>query len=552
MFYVFKLSRVKPIRLFKYRKLSLRQGPSSFYLCLTMSKSREEVKVELAALEEKTRKGQHQAIAKQHSGSKLTARERIACLMDEGTFVEEFMLAESSATEFGMSEKKQAGDGVVIGYGQVSGRLLYVFSQDFTSFAGTVGRVHAEKIAYAIRSARKVGVPIVGLYDSAGARIQEGLDVTRAIGQIFYENTITSGVVPQISAIMGPCIGVAAYSPALTDLIVLVEQSSQMFITGPSVIKEMTGEQVTMDELGGARVHSEISGIADVVSSSDEDCIKVIKKVLDYLPDNNQQVPETRACDDDPKRRVDEVESIVPEDPRKPYDVRAVIERLADGCQFTEIKENWARNIVTGFGRLNGKSVGFVANQPMFLAGSLDVNSSDKASRFIRLCDAFNLPIITLVDVPGYLPGIEQEHQGIIRHGAKMLYAYAESTVPKITVYLRKGYGGAKQAMCTREMGADQLLVWPSVELAVMGSASAVSVLHKRELENAEDPEKMRREKMIEFNERFNGPFEAVKKSYANASVSPGDTRIRLIQSLEMLAKKKISRPNKKHGIMPV
>ncbi len=517
-----------------------------------MSKPRDELKAKLDALEAQTVRGNEKSVQRQHEQGKLTARERIAQLFDDGTFVEEFLLAESPATDFGMAERKKPGDGVITGFGKVNGRLTYLFAQDFTSFAGTVGSVHAEKIAYTIATARKVGVPVVGLYDSAGARIQEGLDVTRSIGKMFYENTITSGVVPQISAIMGPCIGVAAYSPALTDLIVMVKGSSQMFITGPSVIKEVTGEEVSMEQLGGSKIHSQVSGVADLVASDDEECIETIKTLLDYFPPNNGQVPVRVESNDDPLRRIADMNSLVPEVARKPYDIRKVIKKLADGSRFTEVKAKWARNIVTGVARLDGRSVGFIANQPMFLAGSLDVDCSDKASRFIRLCDAFNIPIITLVDVPGYLPGTKQEQLGIIRHGAKMLYAYAESTVPKITVYLRKGYGGAKQAMCTREMGADQVFVWPGVELAVMGGAGAVGVLYKREIEESDEPEKVRREKLEEFNERFSGPFDAVKKSYAHAAIAAEDTRIRLIQSLEMLTNKVESRPEKKHGVMPV
>ena len=462
------------------------------------------------------------------------------------------MLAETPASDFGMAERKRPTDGVITGYGKIDGRTVYVFAQDFTVIAGTVGAAHAEKIAYCIETARKVGVPVIGLYDSAGARIQEGLDVTRAIGKMFYQNSITSGTVPQISAIMGPCIGVAAYSPALTDFIIMVKGTSQMFITGPSVIKEVTGEEVSMEELGGTKIHSEVSGVADVVGSNDEDCLLQIRKLLSYLPASGLQTPPRTSSVDDPDRLIADMEDLVPEDAKKPYDVRNVIRRLVDSEDFFELKPKWARNLVTGFARLNGRSVGFIANQPMFLAGSLDVDCSDKAARFIRFCDAFNIPIITLVDVPGYLPGTKQERLGIIRHGAKMLYAYAEASVPKITVYLRKGYGGAKQAMCTREMGADQLFVWPGVELAVMGAAGAVGVLYKKEIEQAANPEQTRLEKLDEFTEKFSGPFEAVAKQYAHSAIMPAETRVRLIQALEMLESKQEDRPRKKHGLMPV
>ena len=514
--------------------------------------NREDRTRKLSRQQDRARSPNPSGIEKQHAAGKLSARERIDALMDTGTFVEEFQLAESTSTDFGMAERRQPGDGVVIGFGKVAGRLTYVFAQDYTSFAGTVGSVHADKIAYTIATARKMGAPVVGLYDSAGARIQEGLDVTRSIGRMFHENTLTSGVVPQISAIMGPCIGVAAYSPALTDLIIMVEGTGRMFITGPSVIKDVTGEDVTMEELGGAKIHAEVSGVADMVASSDEDCLEQIRLVLEYLPASNRGLPPVLPSNDDPARRIEDLDAIVPEDFRKAYDVRDVVSRIVDDGRFLEVKAGFAPNIVIGFGRLDGKAVGFVANQPQSLAGSLDVNASDKASRFIRLCDAFNVPIVTLVDVPGYMPGSEQERLGIIRHGAKLLYAYAESTVPKITLYLRKGYGGAKQAMCTREMGADQVLVWPNVELAVMGSAGAVGVLHKREIAESSDPEETRRQRTEEFEERFSGPFEAVRKQYAHAAILPADTRIRLIQSLEMLRRKTETRPEKKHGVMPV
>ncbi len=516
-----------------------------------MPKSRREIIEKLEALEAKALRGEERGREKQRAQGKLSARERIDLLVDSGTFLEDFMLAESQAVEFGMAEKRWPGDGVVAGHAKISGRPVYLFAQDSAVLAGTAGAVHAEKISYAIESARKLGVPLIGLYDSAGARIQEGLDVTRAIGKIFYQNGISSGVIPQISAIMGPCIGVAAYSPALTDFVLMVEGSSQMFITGPAVIKEVLGEEVTMEELGGAKVHAELSGVADLTADSDKSCIDLIKKLLGYLPSNCRESPPFVETGDDPYRLVEGLEQLVPEEMRQAYDMRRVIERLADGGEFLELKPKFARNIVIGFGRLGGRAVGFVANQPMFLAGSLDVDASDKASRFIRFCDAFNIPIVTLVDVPGYLPGRQQEQKGIIRHGAKMLYAYAEATVPKITVYLRKGYGGAKQAMCTREMGADLVLVWPGVELAVMGAEGAVNVLYRKELEKAEDPEKLRAEKIREFEERFSGPFEAAAKSYAHAVIRPPETRARLVRALELLDRKKEERPARKHGVMP-
>ncbi|HEX9446049.1 MAG TPA: acyl-CoA carboxylase subunit beta, partial [Candidatus Binatia bacterium] len=392
----------------------------------------------------------------------------------------------------------------------------------------------------------------IGLYDSPGARIQEGLTVTAAIGKIFFENSVASGVIPQISAIMGPCIGVASYSPALTDFIVMVQGSSQMFITGPAVIKEVLGEEVSMEELGGAKIHSEVSGVADLVAKSDEECLATIRRLAGFLPGNFAGAPPRKPPTDDPERGAGKIETIVPEDMRRAYNVTQVIKALVDGGDFLELKGKFARNLVIGLGRLDGYPVGFVANQPMFLAGSLDVDASDKGSRFIRFCDAFSIPVVTLMDVPGFFPGRQQEEKGIIRHGAKLLYAYAEATVPKITVVLRKGYGGAKQAMCTREMGADQVLVWPGVELAVMGGGGAVNVLYKKEIEQSENPAETRREKLAEYAERFSGPFEALEKQFAQAVVQPSETRRRLIQSLEVLRDKKDERPKKKHGVMPV
>ncbi|HEU4340295.1 MAG TPA: acyl-CoA carboxylase subunit beta [Candidatus Binatia bacterium] len=517
-----------------------------------MSKSRGDLEKRLEALEQSAREAAAKIAAKMKSEGKLTARERVDKLLDSGSFVEEFMLAETQCADFGMAEKRLPSDGVVTGFGKIDGRPVYVFAQDRSILAGTVGSAHAEKIAYVIQAARKLGVPLIGLWDSAGARIQEGLSVTTAIGRIFFENSITSGVIPQISAIMGPCIGVGSYAPALTDFILMVEKSSQMFITGPAVIKEVLGEEITMEELGGAKIHSEASGVADLIAKHDEECLLVIRRLIDFLPSNFSAAPVRKNTQDDPNRPVESLEQIVPEDMRKAYNILPVIKAIVDDGDFLELKGKFARNLVIGFGRLDGYPAGFVANQPMFLGGSLDVDASDKAARFIRFCDAFNIPIITLMDVPGFFPGKQQEQKGIIRHGAKMLYAYAEATVPKITLILRKGYGGAKQAMCTREMGADQLWVWPGVELAVMGGGGAVNVLYKREIEQSADPEKTRKEKIAEFQERFSGPFEALSKQFAHAAIRPRETRMRLIRSLEVLREKKEERPRKKHGVMPV
>jgi len=517
-----------------------------------MAQTREDLEKKLAALEKIAVDADPKTAAKQRAEGKLTARERIERLFDPGSFVEEFMLAETQCSDFGMAEKRVPSDGVVTGFGKIDGRPAYVYSQDRAVLAGSVGSAHAEKIAYVIQTARKVGVPVIGLNDSAGARIQEGLSVTSAIGKIFFENSIASGCIPQISAIMGPCIGVGSYSPALTDFILQVENSSQMFITGPAVIKEVLGETVTMEELGGAKIHSEVSGVTDLVAKSDDDCLLAIRKLLGFLPSNFESMPPRKSTDDDPARPVEALEKIVPDDMKRAYNIVQVIKTLVDEAEFFELKAKFARNLVIGFGRLDGYPVGFVANQPMFLAGSLDVDGADKAARFIRFCDAFNIPIITLMDVPGFFPGKQQEEKGIIRHGAKMLYAYAEATVPKITLVLRKGYGGAKQALCTREMGADQLFVWPGVELAVMGGGGAVNVLFRREIEQSADPAKTRAEKLAEYQERFNGPFEALSKQFAHAALRPRETRSRLIRSLELLRGKKEERPKKKHGLMPV
>jgi len=483
---------------------------------------------------------------------KLGARERIETLCDEGSFVEEFAEALTHVTDFGMAARRKPGDGVIVGHGRVDGRPVYVYAQDWSVMAGTVGSAHGEKIAYAIDRARVLGVPVLGLWDSAGARIQEGLEVTRAIGRIFYANSMASGAVPQISAIMGPCIGVGSYSPALTDVVLMVRGTSQMFITGPAVIKEVLGQEVTMEDLGGAKMHGEISGCADVVTSDDRECLAEIRRLLSFLPSSFEGPVPRRETRDDPRRAVEGLAALVPDDLRKPYDMREVIRRIVDDGDLFELKPRFARNMAIGLGRLAGRTVGFVANDPKHLAGAIDVDAADKAARFIRFCDAFGIPVVTLVDVPGFLPGLKQEQAGIIRHGAKMLYAYSEATVPKITVYLRKGYGGAKQAMCTRELGADLVLLWPGVELAVMGAEAAVEVLYKRDIEAAADPAAVRKEKVTEFRERFSGPTDALSRSFAHAAIQPQETRSHLIEALALLETKHVERPRKKHDVMPV
>ena len=516
-----------------------------------MPKSYKDLRQKLLDLETRVLEGNEKAVERQHGDGKMTARERILKLLDPGSFVEEFMLAEVLDSD-AIPGSGHPSDGVVTGYGNIEGRGVYVFAQDRTVLNGTVGTTHGEKISYVIETARKLGVPVIGLYDSVGARIGVGLDVTRVIGRMFYETVAASGVVPQISAIMGPCVGVASYCPALTDFIFMVKSTSQMFITGPPVIKEVTGEDVTPDQLGGWKVHSETSGVADFVSANDEECLAQIRRLVRFLPRNSLETAPVIRAGDPPDRMLDDLESIVPEEPKRLYNIKDVIERCVDGGEFMEVKAKYARNMVVGFARLGGHAVGIVANQPKFMGGCLDVDSSDKGSRFIRICDAYNLPIVTFVDMPGYLPGTRQEQQGIIRHGAKMLYAYAEATVPKLTLYLRKGYGGAKQAMCTREMGADQVFVWPGVELAVMGAEAAVNVLYRKEIAQAADPDTLRKEKLEEYSERYSGPFEAVSKQFAQAPILPRETRMRLIRALEMFRSKKEVRPPRKHGIMPV
>ncbi len=518
-----------------------------------MAKFRDQLEHRLHSLEETTLAGDAAAIERQHAEHKLTARERLAHLLDHGSFVEEFMLAETQTTDFGMAERRRPTDGVVCGYGTIDGRTVMVFAQDRTVLQGAVGQAHGEKIAYIIETASKIGVPVIGLYDSVGARIQEGLDATRAVGRIFFANSLASGRVPQISAIMGPCVGVAAFSPALTDFVFMVRGTSQMFVTPPGVIKDATGEDVSMDALGGAELHSEVSGCADAVFADDESCLHHIRKLVGLLPPNWEERASIEVDPlDDAKRLVLDLEEVVPGDPQKPYNMLDVIKRIVDGDDFFEIKARFASNIVVGFARLNGQTVGIVANQPHHLGGAIDADAADKAARFVRFCDAFSIPIVTLVDVPGFFPDAGQERAGIIRHGAKMIFAYAEATVPKISVYLRLGYGGAKHAMGTRELGADQVFVWPGVELAVMGAEAAVDVLYRREIEGAPDPQVARAERAVEFREHFSGPFDALAKQFAHAAIRPAETRMRIIQALGMLAGKREERPAKKHSTMPL
>jgi acetyl-CoA carboxylase carboxyltransferase component len=491
-------------------------------------------------------------VAAQHEKGKMTARERIEFLLDSGSFVEIDAFVEHRAVDLGMDKVDAPGEGVVIGYGTVNSRLVYLFAQDFTVIGGSLGEMHAAKICKVMDMAMKVGCPCIGINDSGGARIQEGVDALAGYGDIFYRNTLASGVVPQISVIMGPCAGGAVYSPALTDFTIMVEKTGNMFITGPQVIKAVTGEDVTAEGLGGALVHSEVSGCASLMFSSEKETLEGIRKLLSYLPQNNVEDPPVAKTADDPARTDSGLADIIPDSPNKPYEIRDVIKRVFDDGDFFEIQPLYAQNIVVGFARLAGRSVGIVANQPRNMAGVLDINASDKASRFIRFCDAFNIPLVTLADTAGYLPGVGQEHGGVIRHGAKLLYAYSEATVPKMTVIIRKAYGGAYIAMCSRHLGADQVFAWPSAEIAVMGPDGAANIIFKKEIEEATDPVATRKDKIEEYKVNFANPYKAALRGYVDDVIDPADTRKRLISALTMLLGKRETRPAKKHGNIPV
>jgi acetyl-CoA carboxylase carboxyltransferase component len=507
----------------------------------------------LEALAEKARLGGGQkAVDRHHEKGKLTARERIDLLLDEGSFVEMNMLAESQSVDFGMQERKVPGDGVAIGYGTIEGRLVFVYSEDSTVLGGSVGRVHGEKICRIMDEALKVKAPLIGLNDSGGGRIHEGFVASKGVAGMFYRNTAASGIIPQISAMMGTCAGVAVYSPALTDFIIMVEGTSHMVITGPAVIKSVTGEDISVEDLGGAKVHSEITGTAHLVAPNDEECLKTIRKLLAYLPANNQEDPPVIATEDAPDRTDDSLEEIVPANFRKTYDMRKVIVRVVDDGDFLEIFPKFARNIIIGFARLDGGTVGIVANQPLVLAGSLDVNSSDKAARFIRFCDAFNIPLINLVDVPGYFPGAAQEHAGIIRHGAKMLYAFAEATVPKVTLALRKEYGGSVMAMCCVGMGVDQMLAWPIARLVVLDTETAVNLIFRKDIKAADNPEAFRQQKIEEYDHKYSNPFHAASNMLVDTVIKPKETRPQLIKALRMLRNKERPIPERRHGNIPL
>ncbi|EOD01128.1 acyl-CoA carboxylase subunit beta [Caldisalinibacter kiritimatiensis] len=502
--------------------------------------------------EEVKKGGGKKRIEKQHAKGKKTARERIELLLDEGSFIELDTFVEHRCTNFGMEKVKAPGEGVVTGYGTIDGRLVYVFAQDFTVIGGSLGEMHAAKIAKIQEMAMKMGAPLIGINDSGGARIQEGVDALAGYGDIFYNNTIASGVIPQISVIMGPCAGGAVYSPALTDFIFMANNTSKMFITGPQVIKTVTGEEVSAEELGGAMTHNKVSGVAHFVYDSEEETIANIRKLLSFLPSNNLEEPPVFEPNDDINRLDERLNKIIPDDANKPYDVKEVITILADDNDFFEVQPYFAPNIVTGFIRLNGRAVGVIANQPKVLAGCLNIDASDKASRFIRTCDSFNIPILTLVDVPGFLPGTDQEYGGIIRHGAKMLYAYSEATVPKVTVILRKAYGGAFLAMCSRQLKADLVLAWPTAEVAVMGPEGAANIIFRKDIEKSEDPLSTRQEKIQEYRNTIANPYVAAARGFVDDVIEPIATRPRLISAFDMLMSKRENRPAKKHGNMPL
>lgn len=493
--------------------------------------------------------GGEQAIEKQKAMGKRTARERIMGLLDEDSFNEYDLFVEHDARDFDMDKKSLPSDGVIIGTGTVYGAPVAIFAQDFTVAGGSLGLMHSRKITKIMDHALKMRMPLIGINDSGGARIQEGVNSLAGYGEIFFRNTLSSGVIPQISVILGPCAGGAVYSPALTDFVFVVDNISKMFITGPEVIKTVLGEEISMEDLGGARVHSEVTGNAHFFASSEEECFEQIKKLITFIPWNNTR--KARAFEPgEPDPRF-QVGKIVPNDPTLPYDVKDVIRAIVDNSDFFEIMELYAKNIVIGFGRMGGRTVGFVANQPLEMAGVLDVDSSDKAARFIRYCDAFNVPLITFVDLPGYLPGVDQEHAGVIRHGAKVLYAYSEATVPKLTVILRKAYGGGYIAMSSRHLRADFVYAWPGAEIAVMGPEGAANIIFRKEITSAQDPDEMRKKKVQEYKEKFANPYVAASRGYVDAVIEPGETRKILMHSLDVSENKVISVPNKKHGLPP-
>jgi methylmalonyl-CoA decarboxylase subunit alpha len=501
-------------------------------------------------MQEAFKGGGEQATEKQKASGKMTARERILALLDPSTFHEYDLFVKHAGVDFEMDKKYLPGDGVITGTGSINGWPVCIFAQDFTVAGGSLGYMHAKKISKIMDHAMKMKVPLIGINDSGGARIQEGVNSLAGYGEIFYRNTQASGVIPQISVILGPCAGGAVYSPALTDFVFVVDKISKMFITGPEVIKTVLGEEISMEDLGGARVHAEITGNAHFFAESEAECFEQIKKLVSFIPWNNEKKAETFPKKA-PKSRTFKIDQIFPTNHMESYDVRDVIKALCDDSDFFEVHENWARNIVIGFARLDGQSIGFVANQPMVLAGVLDVDSSDKAARFIRYCDAFNIPLVTLVDLPGYLPGVDQEHAGVIRHGAKVLYAYSEATVPKLTVILRKAYGGGYIAMCSHHLRADFVFAWPTAEIAVMGPEGAANIIFRNEIKSSENPEETRKKLIEDYRQKFANPYVAAAYGYVDAVIEPTETRNFLIHSLTIANHKREPVPFKKHGIPP-
>ncbi len=491
---------------------------------------------------------------REHKACKLSARERVHLLLDEGTFEELDKFVRHRCVDFGMEDARPAGDGFVTGFGQIDGRLVYVFAQDFTVFGGSLSETNAQKICKIMDLAMRNGAPVIGLNDSGGARIQEGVASLAGYADIFLRNTLASGVIPQLSAIMGPCAGGAVYSPAITDFIFMTRETSYMFVTGPDVIKTVTHEEVTKQELGGAMTHNATSGVAHFISRDDADCCAMLRELLSFLPSNNMEDPPRRPVNDPIDRREESLNSLVPEDPQKPYDIKDVIHAVVDEGYFFEVHEHYAKNLVVGFARFDGRPVGIVANQPAFLAGTLDINASVKGARFVRFCDAFNIPLITFEDVPGFLPGTQQEFGGIIKHGAKLLFAFAEATVPKVTIITRKAYGGAYCVMASKHIRTDANFAWPTAEIAVMGPEGAVDIVYKRELSNApeQDRERLRKEKIAEFRQRLANPFVAAERGYLDAVIEPAETRERIIASLRALENKRDTNPKKKHGNIPL
>ena len=496
--------------------------------------------------------GGPERVQRQHEQGKLTARERLEALLDSGSFVELDPFVTHRATEFGLDQEHPLGDGVVTGWGEIDGRRVFVFAQDFTVMGGSLGEAHGRKICKVLDLAQENGAPVVGLNDSGGARIQEGVDALHAYGEIFYRNTLASGVIPQISVIMGPCAGGAVYSPAITDFVIMVDGTARMFITGPDVIRAVTHEEVTPEELGGARVQHTRSGVAHFVARDDRAALALVRRLLSFLPSNNAEDPPFIPPTDPPDRTDEALDALVPEDPAEPYDMYEVIWRVVDDGEFLEVQAGFAPHLIVGFARLGGRVVGIVAQQPTVLAGVLDIDASDKGARFIRFCDAFNVPLVSFVDTPGFLPGVAQEHGGIIRHGAKMIYAYAEATVPKLSVITRKAYGGAYIVMSSKSLRGDLCLAWPTAEIAVMGPEGAVNVLFRKELAAAEDPEARRKELVQTYRERFANPYVAASRGYIDGVIRPSQTRPVLVRGLEMLKDKRVRRPPRKHGNIPM